>query len=466
LFDVEDYTSPESVGMDDIPMRLAEIMTEEEVTGTFFVIGEKARSLRDRGRADVIDAMSKHDIGLHTNFGSIHPTITEILEDKSWEEGIKIMKENEYQGFDDLQEIFGKEVIPFARHGGSYGTQLIAALGQIGANYVYSPIGLPGHNATWFCNTLNIYGVGDYYIYDDVFSNDQKFDSLQSVFGQKFPELIDGLDVVSFFAGHPSKMRSVQFWDINYYYGANPDSTEWVTPELRPEESMETVYRNFRKLLQFLKTLDYVELTTYSEIIKEFSNQRDQITRDELTEVAQMLLEGKQMVFLDHYSWAEIFYALSFSLSNTNKNEEMPVVINLTRPYGPMQTPDENSNVAELTAEKIRELAFNATEYINEKNHLPDRLSVDNLHLGTRSLLGLFSQYYIDVLSQENPSSISLVPIAGFPEENVNMILNEVKGCKDWPVHRNDLDMTEIIAATKRQLWTLKPAITNGSISN
>ncbi len=34
-FDVEDYTSPESVGMDDIPKWLADIMmTEEGVTGT------------------------------------------------------------------------------------------------------------------------------------------------------------------------------------------------------------------------------------------------------------------------------------------------------------------------------------------------------------------------------------------------------------------------------------------------
>ena len=47
-------------------------MTEEGVTGTFFVIGEKARMMEKRGRRDVIEAMSEHDIGSHTNYGSIH----------------------------------------------------------------------------------------------------------------------------------------------------------------------------------------------------------------------------------------------------------------------------------------------------------------------------------------------------------------------------------------------------------
>jgi len=38
-FDVEDYTTPAAAGIDDIPKWLAEIMSEEGVIGTFFVIG-------------------------------------------------------------------------------------------------------------------------------------------------------------------------------------------------------------------------------------------------------------------------------------------------------------------------------------------------------------------------------------------------------------------------------------------
>ena len=156
-FDVEDYTSPESVGMDDIPKWLAKTMTEEGVTGSFFVIGEKARSMAERGRTDAIEAMAKHDIGSHTNYGSIHPTVTEILEYATWEEGNSKILLNETAGFNDLERIFGQRPATLARHGGSYGPQLVSALSQMGAGYVYSPISLPGHNAVWFCYTLNFH---------------------------------------------------------------------------------------------------------------------------------------------------------------------------------------------------------------------------------------------------------------------------------------------------------------------
>src|SRR5512135_1147073 len=114
-FDVEDYISPESEHIDDIPKWLAEIMTEEGVTGTFFVIGEKARSLEKRGRRDVIAAMARHDIGSHTNFGSIHPTVTEELETAGWDDGVRLMLDQESAGIKDLERIFGVPVRTLAR---------------------------------------------------------------------------------------------------------------------------------------------------------------------------------------------------------------------------------------------------------------------------------------------------------------------------------------------------------------
>jgi hypothetical protein len=113
-FDVEDYTTPASEGIDDIPKWLAEIMSEEGVTGTFNVIGEKARSLEKRGRRDVIEAMAKHDIGSHTNFGSIHPTVTEELEKADWDGGVRHMLDQETAGFKDLERIFGVPVATMA----------------------------------------------------------------------------------------------------------------------------------------------------------------------------------------------------------------------------------------------------------------------------------------------------------------------------------------------------------------
>ena len=47
--------------------------THSEAPGTMMEI-------EARGRRDAIEAMARHDVGSHTSLGSIHPTVTEILE--------------------------------------------------------------------------------------------------------------------------------------------------------------------------------------------------------------------------------------------------------------------------------------------------------------------------------------------------------------------------------------------------
>ena len=85
MFDVEDLCWPAS---DDIALDLAGILTRNQVQGTFFVVGEKARLWRSRGRTDVIASLAPHDVALHTNLHSIHPTVSEYLAPCGWEDGV------------------------------------------------------------------------------------------------------------------------------------------------------------------------------------------------------------------------------------------------------------------------------------------------------------------------------------------------------------------------------------------
>ena len=457
-FDVEDYTSPESVGMDDIPKWLAETMTEEGVTGSFFVIGEKARSMAERGRTDVIEAMAKHDIGTHTNYGSIHPTVTEILEYATWEEGTRKMLLNETAGFIDLEQIFDQRPVALARHGGSYGPQLVSALSHMGAGYIYSPISLPGHNAVWFCNTLNFHGEGDFGFFDDNYYRDDLFNPMLDDLNNRIPKAIENVEVVSFFANHPSKVRSIQFWDFNYYKGANPGPDEWETPELRPLESMKIARKNFRRLIQFLKNRDDIELTTYKELMKRFSYQKTEITKEELEKITRRIVEKKAIVIDDYYSPAEVFTALSSALSDYGKNGQLPEKVRIERPFGPTEMPSQNPEVEKITKVQTLELARLAYDYVKINNRLPHALSINDKKIGAGSLLALFSKMYIVINASEIPDSIQVLPFAAYPAENEENIIQRVQDCKGWPVHREDLDMGHLVEMTKMQLWTLKPA--------
>jgi len=456
-FDVEDYVTPATEGVDDIPMWLADIMTEEGVTGTFFVIGEKARSLEERGRKDVIQAVARHEIGSHTDKGSIHPTITEILEDAGWEEGVAQMQIQESRGFRELERIFGKPVSTLGRHGGSYGPQLVAALAQMGGGFVYSPVRLPGHNAVWFCNTLNFYG--SYGGFDDNYYKDGLFDPMLENLAQRFSKDIQDLDVLTFFACHPCKIRTVQFWDLNYYKGANPGPELWKMPELRPVETMVTARENFHRLMQFLKKRPDIEITTFNDVMKKFSCQRGSISQTKLAEIASRILDEKKVVIDDHCTPAEVFYALAESIIDCQNSGILPAEVKRSSPFGPEQMPPVRPEIDLASRAQVFDLAREALELIKKSNMLPHQLLLDDKAIGTGSLLALFSEMFLSLRAESVPEEFTIPSFDAHPVENVEAIVKSVEGCKTWPVHRENLDMRHLIELTKLQLWTLRPAL-------
>lgn len=455
-FDVEDYTSPESEGIDDIPKWLAWIMSEENVTGTFFVIGEKARSLEKRERYDVISAMAEHDIGSHTNYGSIHPTVTEILEDLKWEAGVSQMLAQESAGINDLERIFEIPVTTLARHGGSYGPQLVNALGKLNAGYVGSPVFLPGKNVVWFCNTLNFSnqysGFDDYYYRDDLF--EPVYESLK----REFPKFSQKVDYISLFAGHPCKIRTEQFWDFNYYYGVNTDSSEWKTPDLRSLESMETAKKNFRRLIQFLKNQKDFELTNYSQLMQLYSTQKNFITKKDLYKIAERTIAGQTIPINEYFSPAEVFFGFAQSIAEYHNKGSIPKRISRNSPLGPETMPDSIPQISNISIDEVYELAQKTIDYINNTNKLPSMLKIRNSRIGAGSLFALFSTVYLDMKFKKVQKEYRVFSFDRYPKTNEQEILSRISSYKSWPVHRPDLDMSNLINITRLQLWTLKPA--------
>jgi hypothetical protein len=455
-FDVEDYTTPASQGIDEIPKWLAEIMSEEGITGTFFVIGEKARSLESRGRRDVIAAMAKHDIGSHTNHGSIHPTVTEQLEKAGWQDGVRLMAEQESSGIRDLERIFGVPVKSLARHGGSYGPQLVRALGQMKVGYSGSPVSLPGRNVVWFCNALNF--TGQYDGFDDTYYRDDLFEPHFEKLKAELSELAKTTDVLSFFAGHPTKIRTEQFWDFNYYEGRNPGPEEWKTPELRPLESMKTAQANFRRMVRYLKSRDDIEITTFRSLMDVYGDQKEFITKEDLREIAENTVKNKTILGSEFFSPAEAFAGLAGAILDYQNRGSLPQELKADRPLGPLEMPDSNPAISRLSLEEVYELAGQANEYMHQVGSLPSSLQVRGSRFGAGSLFALFSAVYLDMISKSPDTDYDVHAFEPYPQTNEEEIVQAVRDLKSWPVHRPELDMERIVELTKLQLWTLKPA--------
>src|SRR5437763_3803684 len=136
-FDTEDYLLPAD---DDATKRLAEMLSERGIRATFKLVGEKARVLEKRSRQDVIAALKKHDIGYHANFHSVHPTPSEYLADCGLLDGMAEFVRREGPGAADVRRIFERDTLAcYGQPGSSWGSQTIAALGQIGV----APHGIP-----------------------------------------------------------------------------------------------------------------------------------------------------------------------------------------------------------------------------------------------------------------------------------------------------------------------------------
>src|SRR5437764_5540939 len=98
-FDTEDYIDPAA---DDAALRIANELSTLGVQGTFKLVGEKARVLESRQRADVIRALSQHAIGFHSNWHSLHPTPAEYLRRFGLLEGADEFQRREEPGAADI----------------------------------------------------------------------------------------------------------------------------------------------------------------------------------------------------------------------------------------------------------------------------------------------------------------------------------------------------------------------------
>lgn len=455
-FDVEDFITPGDYS-DDIAKWMTETLTEANMTGTFFVSGEKARAMERSGRTDVISALAKHEIGSHTNFGSMHPTITEFLENMEWQPGVDSMKQREGTGIKDIERVFGKKITTLSRHGGSYGPQLISASGEMGMGYVYSLINLENHNIVWFCNTLNFNGfIGGF---SDVYYKDELFNPVFEKFKVTIEQSIQGKDFVVFYFGDVSKIGSEQYSDfLNYGFGINTPPGEWKIPELRTAESMKVARANFRRLVQFCKSQKNVKYTTFADLMKRFSYQKDFITLEELVNLSKRIVDENSLITDKYFSTAEIFSALATEINEFAENKKLSVKVNRTALLGPIEMPLEEPEILSVTKEQIESLAHFAVIYGSQNRKVPSNIEVEGKKIGAGSLLHLFSRYFLDCSNNMQKPNYSVSRFDPYPIEYEKTI-EDIESCKQWSIHKPNLDMSKIVYFTKLQFWTLKPAI-------
>lgn len=473
-FDTEDYLLPAS---DDAAKRVAEILSARGIRGTFKVVGEKARVLERRSRADVIAALRKHDIGYHSNLHSVHPTPAEYLSACGWLDGVAEFARRESAGAADVRRIFGVRGLScYGQPGSSWGPQAHAALRQIG---VVTAAGVPvyldeGTNVGfaeqpfWYAGALNVFNMGRNQIRMELHEPGGLEKGCTEFKAACDRRRAEGGGLISIYY-HPAEWVHQEFWDsVNFRRGANPPREEWKRPRQRPAAETEAAYRRFESYLDYQLSLPGVKHVTASELATIYRNRLREEGADLATvrEVAERLARDPSLDFVRDgrgrfVSPAEQFSLVTSFLVRWIADGRLPARVEVSELFGPSERPPTTA-VGELPWPAFRDALLDAADDARARGQVPSGVFAGVEQIAPADFLRAAAGVALAAIDAgparaEFPGRVVIphaTPVA--TERFVADDTPELFG--GWIIHPEGFRAPRIVEMAKLQAWTLKPA--------
>jgi hypothetical protein len=434
-FDTEDYLDPEA---DDAALRIANDLSAEGVRATFKVVGERARVLERRGRRDVIEALSKHDIGYHSNWHSVHPAPAEYLGTLGYLEGASEFERREAPGVADIKRIFRRQPACYGQPGNSWGPQSNLALRQLGIP-VYldegQQVGLR-EQPFWYGGILYVFQMGK-----NQFRAELNVGAEDAAANQRFDEAARRLSaagggVISIYY-HPTEFVTTEFWDaVNFKHGANPSRQNWVRPHLRTKQDSERCYSVLKHFVQHMKTNSNVRFVTATDLPRIYENPLPRVT--DRKAVAQAVSNG--------ITFAEI-------QGKMQSPADMLLVLLGIDPAiidGPTAAGVTSYKRATIEPQVFEKTVADVADFVRRHHRLPNNAFVG---AETLSLADFAATFAANVL---NPGADVTLRHGDIQFESY--FAKDPHKPFDWIIHPEGFDGGRLLELGRLQGWTLKPA--------
>ncbi len=434
-FDTEDYIQPAA---DDAALRIAQELERRGVRATFKVVGEKARVLEQRGRYDVIRALSHHDIDYHSNYHSIQPAPALYLKDMGWLEGAAEFERREHTGVEAIRRVFGVPPSCYGQPGSSWGPQTYPALLRMGIP-VYldegTQVGLDDQTF-WFGGMLHVFNMGRYTIRPEL-DDQSRLPAMLERFDRAAAELQSrGGGVISTYF-HPTEFVTAKFWDaVNFIHGANPDRGEWRLPPLRTKEDSDTRFRILLEYVDHARRVDGVQFITARELPQLYKSAH--VGRHDRARVAAHLAMRQTSLVLDGVSLSAADMLLA--------------LLGMESRYvdGPSENGRTTYSGTEIPRPAFDQAKAGVVSFIRATGRLPAEVWV-----GSRTLaLADFAA----TVAGDDSSSPSVSVRKGNPEMEKYIATDPVKPF-NWIIHPEGFEAGHLLDLARLQAWTLKPAL-------
>ncbi|HVP48803.1 MAG TPA: hypothetical protein VMT32_19555 [Bryobacteraceae bacterium] len=432
-FDTEDYIEPAA---DDAALRLATDLDKLGVHATFKVVGEKARVLEGRGRADVIRALAHHDIGYHSNYHSIQPTPALYLRGMGWLDGAAEFERREKPGVEDLRRIFGVTPSCYGQPGSSWGPQTYRALLRMGIP-VYldegEQVGL-GEQPFWLGGMLHVFNMGRYLMRADL--NDES--RLPQAF-EKFDRAAEELEakgggVISTYY-HPTEFVTTAFWDLNFAKSANPERSEWKKPPRRTAEDSERCYRILTRWAEHAKARPGVRFVTARELPL-------------LYESATSHGSDRGMIAW-HLGEHETFLVTDQGALSAAEMLEILLGMEPAVVEGPVARGQTDYRESEIRRTAFERAKTDTTGFIRDNRRLPAEVWIGSEKLSLAD--------FAATLAADDGASATVTVRKGNLEME-KYVATDAQRTFNWPIHPEGFSAPELLELTRLQAWTLKPA--------
>jgi hypothetical protein len=452
------------------PKLLADIMTEEGVRGLFALHARRAEILVEQGRHDVIQAMRHHEIGLHGR--DIHPVVPEIVEGLGWDDGIAALREVEGADLELLGRVFDVAPVCSSMHRDYGAPQLFGLARQLKIPFLFGfPTAPPRYSLSWFAGALNVpfsspvpEFLGFFGTFDDYLNDDALYAELFGRMRRHIARCQEvGLPLLVVFICHPERLcytGPIELWlygnGKNHGRGAVPPGVEIR----RSRTEIERALVNFRTLVRYLRDTPGLQLTTVTEMVRNYGTQVATISREELTDLATRALAERKILIGSAVSAAETVLGFAESLVAQDQAGRLPETVPRRDVLGPMDSPPLAPEVPRLDRPDLLSLARQLVASKEEMGYLPAALTIRGRSIGLPSLYGALAEAYLAAAATDASADRTSFMVSVWPRypELAQAFAERQRRCVADPLVRPGLSTDALTMLTCLQSWTLKPA--------
>ena len=462
-FDTEDYILPQD---DESTKRLAEMLTRLGVRATFKIVGEKARVLESRGRADVITALRKHDIGYHSNTHSQQPTVAVYLQNAGWDDGRAEFYRREVQGVRDVERIFGVTPVTYGQPGSAWAPQAYPALRDLGIHMYLDEADHVGidDQPFYYGGMLNVFKMRSNLTRMDL-SGGGSLDKGKAAFTAAYTRLrANGGGTISIYY-HPNEFVQTEFWDaVNFRRGANPDRAEWKQPGTRPAAETEAAFRDFEQYVGFIKAQPGVRFASATDLkaLYEDAGAGRTFAAADLQGLARSMQKEITFQRFDRYalSSADVFGLLTDAMAAFIDAHALPAGTKVAPLDGPVRAFHPGTGGSRSPA--FRWTAFaaavrDAAAFCRTQHRVPDEVWIGSENLSPADFLATLSGAFDAVVaSGKAPAEVARVE-GHFTADRY--VADDSPALWSWPIFPEGFHAPALMDLARLQAWTLKPAV-------